>query len=173
MSQVIKRIDSINKYLGEIAKWALVVIMLSLVYEVMARYFFNRPTIWCTDVCEQGMIVLGSIGGAYSYLYDAFVRVDILYEKLSLRRKAIMDMVTFFIFALFVGLLIWQCYSAAIVAWRLNMRTATLTAMPLYPGKTLVCIGTVLLLLQGISHVFKNVYVLIHNKEYPREYKED
>lgn len=164
---IIKCIDTINKYLGEIAKWALAVIMMSMVYEVVARYFFNSPTIWATDISEQGMIILGSIGGAYSYLYDDFVRVDVLYERLDLRKKALVDIVTFFIFALFAIFLITQCYSAAIHAWKLNMRTPTLMAIPLYPGKILVCIGAVLLFLQGISHLIKDIYVLLHNEEYP------
>lgn len=168
---VVNGIDWLNHLIGELGKWILIAMVFSLMFEVVARYFFKSPTIWVTDVCEQCMILLGSVGGAYSYLYDQFVRVDLFYEKLSLKNRALMDIITFSVFALFMYMVVMTNFVALQSAISMKAFSPTVLRIPYSWGRTAVLIGSVLLALQGISILIKNIYVLIHNEPYPAKYK--
>lgn len=170
---IINGIDRLSHLLGEIGKWFLMVMVFSLMFEVIARYFFKAPTIWAADICEQCMILLGSLGGAYSYLYDQFVRVDLFYERLGLRGKALMDIITFTVFALFMYMVVKQNITAASAAFAMKVTSPTIMRIPYGWGRTAVAVGSVLLALQGISILLKNIFVLRHNEPYPQLYKED
>lgn len=166
----VNSVDRLSHLIGEIGKWFLMVMVFSLMFEVIARYFFKAPTIWAADVCEQCMILLGSIGGAYSYLYDQFVRIDLLYEKLSLRRRAILDICTFVIFAIFMYMVVTTNFEAMFTAYEINITSPTIMRIPYGYGRTAVAIGSVLLALQGISILIKNIHVLRYNEPYPQLY---
>lgn len=167
MERIINSIDRVNKLVGEIFKWALIIMTCSLTIEVVMRYCFSNPTKWCTDVCEQCVIILGAFGGAYAYLNDAFVRVDIIYEKFSLRGKAIMDICTLPMVALFVFMVSWQSIVSAETSWELKEKSVTVLNMPYYLSKTAIAIGAVLLALQVVSVFLKNIYIVKNNKPYP------
>ena len=166
MRKIINSIDRLNKLFGEAFKWALIIMTCSLTIEVVMRYCFGSPTRWCTDVCEQCVIVLGAFGGAYAYLNDTFVRVDIIYEKFSLRGKAIMDICTVPMVALFVFMVSWQSIVSAITSWTLKEKSVTVMNMPYYISKTAIAVGAILLLLQAISILLKSIYIVKNNKPY-------
>jgi len=167
---IVDSIDRVSYWVGEIGKWFLMAMVFSLMFEVIARYFFKAPTIWAADVCEQCMILLGAAGGAYSYLYDQFVRVDLIYEKLSLRRRALMDIITFFIFAVFMYMVVVQNFEAMVNAYSMDITSPTILRIPYGYGRTAVVVGSVLLALQGISILIKNIYTLRYNEPYPQRY---
>jgi TRAP-type mannitol/chloroaromatic compound transport system permease small subunit len=168
---VVNGIDWLNHLIGELGKWILMIMVFSLMFEVIARYFFEAPTIWVTDVCEQCMILLGSVGGAYSYLYDQFVRVDLFYEKLSLKHRALVDILTFSIFALFMYMVVTTNLDALEAASAMNASSPTVLRIPYSWGRTAILVGSILLALQGISILIKNIYVLRYNEPYPAKYK--
>jgi len=45
-----QRIDQIAIYSGQVISWMIVPMVLSLTYEVVARYGFNAPTLWAYDM---------------------------------------------------------------------------------------------------------------------------
>ena len=46
MRQAIRCIDKLNDKVGMTARWLAVAMILSTSCEVLARYFFNAPTVW-------------------------------------------------------------------------------------------------------------------------------
>src|SRR5680860_544067 len=86
-----KTITQINRWLA-IAASSLVFIMVAVIsYEVVARYFFDAPTVWAL---ELSTLLLGPyflLAGPYFLHTAGHVNVDILYSKLSPRMAAIAD----------------------------------------------------------------------------------
>lgn len=172
-SRIINMIDKMSNLCGEIAKWALLVMTFSLVIEVIMRYCFNSPTRWVSDVCEQCAIVIGAVGGAYSYLSDSFVRVDIIYDHFKIKGKAILDILTFPIVMLFLYQVLTQTYTAMCNSWKSGETSVTVLMLPYCYGRTIVFIGACLLTLQGISVFMKNIYVVKKNEQYPNIVKKE
>ena len=70
-------------------------LVLSITYEVVARYFFRAPTVW---VFESSYMANGSafmLGCAYALYKGAHVRTDIFWENYSERTKGIIDLVSY------------------------------------------------------------------------------
>ena len=52
--------------------------MFSVVYKVLARYIFNRPTIWEMEVNQYFLCGYTVLAGGYALLYRFHVNVDII-----------------------------------------------------------------------------------------------
>ena len=62
MQKWIRTIDTISVRFGVLLSWLTVPLMLSMVYEVVARYLFTAPTVWAYDISRM---LYGEIGRAH------------------------------------------------------------------------------------------------------------
>jgi TRAP-type mannitol/chloroaromatic compound transport system permease small subunit len=132
----------------------------SLVYEVVARYFFNAPTVWANDLSTMMYGALFMIGSAYALQRQQHIRTDFIYEKWSTRTQGIVDSVLY-IFLYFPGLAIffWIGCKYASRSVALGERIISSPWMPIiWPLKLCIPIATLLLLIQGVSELIKSLY---------------
>ena len=150
-------IDWINGWVGEfIAYWSVIAVFVYF-YEVLARYVFNSPTNWA----HEGMFLMFGmqylLAGGYAAREDAHVRVDIIYERLSERAKAMTDIVTSIFFFIFtVTLLVTGTIFVldAISVWEVSF---TEWSIQYWPVKCSITIGALLIILQGIAKLIRDV----------------
>jgi len=157
-------IDTLNEYIGKFAKYILIAILFCLMFEVIARYVFNNPTIWAQDICKQALVALGSLGGGYALLYNQHVRVDVFYGSWSDKTRAIVDICTCALYMLFLVLLVYQTTISCIDSWNFGERMPTVFAPPLYYIKTVIPVGAFLLLLQAISKLIHDIQTVVTGK---------
>lgn len=167
MIRVIQKIDTINDLVGRFAKYLLLFMAGALIYEVIARYIFNSPTIWVWDSCKHALCYLGALGGGYAYLYNAHVRVDVLYANWGVKTRAVVDIITSLLFFLFIIVLLWKSIEMAKGSWTMQERATSVLAPPLYYIKTAIPIGTFLLLMQGIAKLLRDIIAFITGVEIP------
>ena len=154
-------IDKINDQVGKLVSFLVIFMIIVMTYEVVARYFFNSPTIWAR---ETVMFLLGGyalLGGAYVLRHEAHVSMDILYQRLSQRRRAILDLITYILFFLFCAVLLWKGID---YAWRsISLRETTDSdwGPPEYIVKTIIPVGAFLILLQGLAQFIRNMITAI------------
>ena len=156
-----KIIDTINDFVGSIAKYVLLAILFCMVFEVIARYGFNSPTIWALDLSKQFLCALGALSGGYVMLYNQHVRVDVFYGSWSDRTKGIVDIITCGLYLIFMVLLVYQTIIAAMDSWAFHERAATVFAPPLYYIKTVIPIGACLILLQAVSKLLHDIIAVV------------
>src|SRR5687767_5968460 len=85
--------DRLSTMVGIIAAWLIAPLVFAICFEVIARYFFNAPTSWSY---ELGYLLTGSgwlLGLAYTQLRGAHIRIDIFYQRFSVRQKALVEIV--------------------------------------------------------------------------------
>ncbi len=160
--KVIKVIDSISIWSGRAAAVLIFPMIFSLVWEVTARYFFNAPTIWANDLSTMLYGAMFMIGSAYALQRQQHIRTDWLYEKWSVRTRAMVDS-TCYILLYFPGLAIflWVGWKYALRATMLQERIVSSPWLPfIWPLKLCIPIATLLLLIQGISELTKSLYAL-------------
>jgi len=158
--KVISFIDSISIWSGKIVAFLILPMVVSLMYEVIGRYFFNRPTIWASDLSTILYGAFFMLGAAYALQRQQHIRTDFLYEKWSPRTKGMVD--SFLYLAFYfpgLGIFMWVSWQ---YAWRsiiLQERIVTSPWMPIiWPLKLTMPIATILLLIQGISELLKSLY---------------
>ena len=130
-------------------------------FEVVMRYLFNMPTIW---VHEASFLLLGMqylLAGGFALLHGAHVRVDVLYNFLPERGRVGMDIFTsmfFFVFAIALIITSWTFFQDAYV---MNETTVETWGIQYWPVKGLMFVGSVLLLLAGVSKLIKDITLYI------------
>jgi TRAP-type mannitol/chloroaromatic compound transport system permease small subunit len=167
IERVIRFIDKISLWSGKAVSWLVVVFTLVLGYEVVLRYAFNAPTKWAFDISYMlgGSYFL--LGTPYTLLMKKHVRIDLFYVFFSPRKKAIVNIVfdLLFFFPLW-GVLLYALTPYVYLSWITDERSMQGYWMPiLYPFKTVMPVGVLLLLLQGIAEFLRSVQVLVRGGE--------
>ncbi|NVK43714.1 MAG: TRAP transporter small permease subunit [Oceanospirillaceae bacterium] len=130
-------------------------------FEVVMRYLFNMPTIW---VHEASYLLLGMqylMAGGFALLHGAHVRVDVMYNFLPERGRVGMDIFTsmfFFIFALALAGTSWTFFMDA---YSMGETTVETWGIQYWPVKGVMLLGSVLILLAGISKLIKDVALFV------------
>jgi TRAP-type mannitol/chloroaromatic compound transport system permease small subunit len=168
MRKVLKLVDSISNGAGNIAAYFSLALVLLIVYEVVVRYVFNAPTMWGYEVCMATGMAMYCIGFAYTESKNAHVRVDVFYIHLSPRGKAIADAVSRIIFFLTtIGLVMYFALLKMIWSWGVWEKSVeAYWYPPWYPTRTLIFLGFFLLFLQGLAHLYRELYHAIKGKPY-------
>ena len=166
MRKALRIIDSISDYTAGLVKWFCYALVLVVVFDVVMRYVFNAPTVWGY---ETAMMTGGSIyvlAWAYTHRHHRHVRVDVIYSHLSLRRKAIIDVVgTLFLLFPVMILLIYASGDWAWRAWSIGERShETYWYPPMAPFRTAVLIAFCLFTFQAAAQFIRDFYVMVKNR---------
>lgn len=169
MTRFLHFIDSLSAWVGKAFAWCIVILTFSTCYEVFVRYVLNSPTVWAFDMSVQMYGALFLMAGAYALSQDAHVRGDVIYQMLSKRRQATIDLVLYILF-LFPGALalIYYGYNFAADSWSYKeVSWSSPARIQIYFFKTLIPVAGVLILLQGIAEAIRCA-ICIKTGEWPK-----
>jgi TRAP-type mannitol/chloroaromatic compound transport system permease small subunit len=101
------------------------------------------------------------LGAAWALAEDAHVRVDVLYARLSPRRRALVDLIgTVGLMLPFCALLLWASWPAVVESVAIREAALDAGGLPRWPVKLLVPLGVLLLALQGVAQAVKAAVAL-------------
>jgi len=156
----VRCIESANTWLGKILAGAIFMLIAVLLIEAVSRYVFNSPTYWSH---EMSGFIIGTyfvLGGGYVLLNGAHVGMDALSARWSRKKRAIVDLATFPLLATYLVVFLMGGISSAARAVRVGERTMTMWGPQLGPIKIILVVGVVMLLLQGIALLIRDVYIV-------------
>jgi TRAP-type mannitol/chloroaromatic compound transport system permease small subunit len=165
LRRVLGIIDRLSGFVGTAVSVLLPALTLVLTFEVVARYFFKRPTIWAFDMAIFMFGYCGLLAGAYVMKEKEHINVDIIYGRFSTRGKAALDVITGLLFFFFIILVVVYGWEAAYSALSFGDRRPTEWGPPVGHFKLMIPLGALLLLLQGLSNWIRNLYLAITGKE--------
>ena len=165
LKKVVDLIDSFSRFVGKTVSYIMILVVAVVIYEVSMRYIFVRPTIWASEAIVFCCGIVYVLGASWTLLEKRHVKIDILWCKFSPRTKRIVDSITFFFFALYIGLMIWEGSKFALESINLAETTGTPWDPPVYPIKIIFVTGMVMLFMQGISKLLKDLYFIVKGKE--------
>ena len=161
MAATITSIDLFSLWVGRLVAWLCIPVMLSMVYEVVARYAFTAPTIWAYDLSRMLYGAHFMLGAAYGLSKGLHIRSDFLYQHWSVKTQGCVD-AFLFVTLYFPTMLIftWVSFDYAftsMIRWERGMDTAW---MPyLGPVKSCIPIAGLFLVIQGVSELLKSLYM--------------
>ena len=163
LNRIVSAIDWLNDRLGRIICWLTLVMVLVASYNAIARYLgrFVKHNLTSNALLETQWYLFSGVfllGAAYALQKDAHVRVDVVFDRLSERAQAWINLAGAFIFLLpFCFLLLWSSWSRVGASWAIRELSPDPGGLPRYPVKTLLPIACVLLILQGFAQVVKEI----------------
>lgn len=149
--------DAVSKVVGKFSMYLVLAMMGILLFESLSRTIFNRPHIWVVEMAQFIMAAYYVLGGAYSMILKGHVRMDLLYERWSPKRKALADVITVFFLLFYLVFLLIGGIAATKYAIIYKQVNYTSWAPPLAPIKIIMTFGIVLMLLQTIAIFFRDL----------------
>ena len=160
MRRMIKIIDAVNNAIAHILCWLSLLLMVIVVYEVVARYLFNSPTLWSMEINQFILGVISLVAGGYCLLKDGHVRVDLFYPKFSPRTVAIVEMCTYPFVLMFCGVLIYYGGTEFYYALIENRVTNSVMEFLIWPMWLAVPLGGFFLGIQIIALYMRHIIAL-------------
>jgi len=166
VEKIMAVVDSVSSKMGKLGSFLFLLLTATVLYEVLARYLFDAPTIWSftlTTFLWGGACLLTS---AWVLLENRHVSIDLLALKLSPRGSKILNLVMYlFLFLPFVIIIFLKGIDQAAWSWKILQREYfSPWEAPLYPIKTLIPIAALMLLLQGITKWVRDLLFVIKGK---------
>ncbi len=158
-------IDRMNEWLGKTFSILCVALTGVVVYDVVLRYFFARPTLWGLELSCILLAYLTFLGGGYSFLHGGHVKVDFFYQKWTERTKAVVDLFTYTLILLFCFVLVWLGGAVAWEAIHEGRVSTSAWAPPLWPSQIMVPVGGMLVGLQALAQWIRNFRVAWTGKD--------
>ncbi|MEO9898500.1 MAG: TRAP transporter small permease subunit [Paracoccaceae bacterium] len=160
--KLVYAIEGLSLWVGRAFGWCILILTLSVSYEVFVRYVLNSPTVWAFDMMIQMYGALFLMCGAYALAQDTHVRADVIYRLFPVKVQASLDFVLYFLF-FFPGILAlaWYGWEIASDSWRYREVSFNSPAsIQIYFFKTLIPLSGCLLALQGVAELVRCVMAM-------------
>ena len=159
-------LEKVSEWSGRVFIWLIVPLTSVVVFEVISRRIFNAPHIWATEVTDFLYGPHFMLVAAYALLYGSHIRVDVIYNRFSLRKRGILDCFTYLVFFFpFCIIVFTNGILFAYTSWSIGETSgsAALTIVPLV--KTVIPVTLALLLIQGLANFIRSIYIVVKAKE--------
>ena len=150
-------IDMISERVGRFVMYWVFFMMFLLILSFVTRNIINFPLMWIIEMAQFTITAYYLLGGGYSMITDDHVRMDLFYGKLSEKGKAKMDAFTSVFLIFYLVILFYGSISSLEYTIQTKQRLFTAWAPYVWPIKSLMLFGILLMLLQAISMLFKNL----------------
>jgi TRAP-type mannitol/chloroaromatic compound transport system permease small subunit len=169
VERILKTIDSMNEWMGNWVR-VLVYAFTGLVcFEVLLRYGFNKPTIYLPVIVTMTAAAMYVLSLGNIARQDGHVRIDVFTRLLSKRGRAVLEVVcgALFFFPV-IGALASSAAGWTWYAWSIDERDVqTFWYARIGPIRTVVLIGLILFLLQGLAIFVRSLQTIFGRKETP------
>lgn len=117
----IKTVHRLMDWLGAIAASLLILLVMIMAYNVIARYAFNASSLGLEELSWHFYAAIFLLGIPYALRHGSHVRVDLVYERLQPRRQAWIDLVGSLLFLLpFCVVVVWAGWNFTAAAYQLG-----------------------------------------------------
>jgi TRAP-type mannitol/chloroaromatic compound transport system permease small subunit len=157
ISSYVNIVDTICEKVGRFVMYWVFFMMFLLILSFVTRNIINFPLMWIIEMAQFTITAYYLLGGGYSMLTDDHVRMDLFYGKLSSKGKAKMDVFTSFFLIFYLIILFIGSITSLIYTIETKQKLFTAWAPYVWPIKTLMLIGILLMLLQAFSTLFKDI----------------
>ena len=165
MLRLQRAVDGFSKGIAGLTAVLMLLMLVNIFYDVVMRYFFRSSSIGMQELEWHLFAAMFLLGIASTLQAEGHVRVDIIYDKLSAKRRAWIDSlgVVFFLFP-FCGLIAWYGYDFALESYNLGETSGDPGGLPYrWIIKSMIPISAICLAISGLGMLLKNLIQLRNN----------
>ena len=140
--------------------WLYLVTALMVTYEVLMRGLFDAPTEWSLELSVYFVLVAGFLGLAATHSDDKNIRVDLFIDRLPAKWKQILSILTGLFGLIFAIVFFVESLDMTMNSFQLESKSTSTLRVPLYIPQLALPIGGLLLMLQFIRILIKDVQSL-------------
>jgi TRAP-type C4-dicarboxylate transport system permease small subunit len=147
IQHILAALKKINRLAATLSGCILLFITISIFIDVFLRYFFNRPSIWITEVSTYLFLYIIFLGTAYALQEDMHIKVTFIVGFLGPRLTKIIDLLTAIFAMIFCLVLLWQTTVMTWTAFKEDWTSPTMLNAPYGYIYIIMVIGSFLLFL--------------------------
>jgi len=152
-------IESVVDIVGKVTSILLLLMIFNVFLDVVMRYFFRNSSVGMQEMEWHLFSIVILFGVSVALKDEGHVRVDFLYEKFSIRKKAIINILGTIFFLLPLALLV------ASGSWGFVMDSFSINEISEDPGglthrwiiKAMIPFSFVFLIFSAVGYVVKNI----------------
>lgn len=156
MHNVCNRIQAANRLFCNLAGVMVGILSVVILYDVVMRYVLKRSMDWAVDFGELAMLLLVYLPSALLLQERRHVFVELIVERLSGRRRAVLDVLNSLFVLGFSALLAWQSIVTLFDVYQRGNVTMV-GKLPVYPATVFFVLGALLLMLQGLMNLVQDI----------------
>jgi len=163
MNFTLKVIGKIIDALGNFCSILMLLMIANVFYDVIMRYFFNDVSIGMQELEWHLFAAMFMFGIAFTLKEDAHVRVDILYDKMSARKKSMINIFGALFFALpITTVILYYSIDYTFEAYQMGEGSADPGGLPhRWIVRAVIPTSSVFLILAIIHVILSNIQVLV------------
>lgn len=165
---LVRGVDWFNEWVGRAVSWLTLATVLVCFTVVVLRYGFSYGEVWMQELYVWFHAIVFMVGAGYTLKQGGHVRVDVLYARMSVRRKAIVDLVGTVVFMLpWLFVLVYFGWPFVWNSWVSGEVSAQPGGMPaFYLIKTVLLLFVIVLGLQALALLARSVLVIAGREEF-------
>lgn len=145
--------DAIVNWGGGAAACVIVFTMLAVLYEIIMRYFLNRPTSWVLEVVEWCQVWMTFLSAAWVLKEKAHVTIDIASARLKQKAQMMLEIITSSVGALICLTMVWFGGQVVWDHFARRVLEATLLRAPKGPLLLVIPCGFFLMFIQFLRKI--------------------
>ena len=163
LSVVSRGISRLNYWVGRVASWLSLMAVILVFFNVVMRYGFQVSNVFLQELEWHLFAMIFLLGAGYTLMKDGHVRVDVIYQKLTPRGKAWVNLIGTLLF-LFPG-----CFLLIATSWPFVVNSFNMAEISPDPGgipyryllKGMIPLGYLFIALQGISLMLSSIETIL------------
>ena len=160
----VKYVDAVSIKVGRVTMYLIFVMIGVLLLGSITRNILHMPLSWTVEMAQFIITAYYIAGGAYSMILREHVRMDLIYDHLSEKSRAKMDLVTTFFLLFYLLVMLFGAVSSTMYAIEYGQRNFSQWNPSMIPIKVIMVAGIVLMILESISYFFKDLAIATGNK---------
>ena len=166
MRILLRTIETVSEILsGHVQAWLTMALMILVMVDVISRYVMQNPLAISDEYGGFCLVAITCIGLAYAWKTRSHVRVEFIIKKLPVRRRQWLRLFTLFLAIVFTGFMVYGAIKLVGISMMFGTRSTSWLRTPVaWPQMTIV-IGAILMFLQLIVEIIKQITKLSAREE--------
>lgn len=157
-------ISTLNEWIGRLAAWLVVILVLLVCYDVAMRYLFQSGSVALQELEWHLFALIFLLGAAYTLKHDEHVRVDVIYQSgwMTDKRRAGVNLFgCLFLLLPFCFLMAYSSIPFVELAYQWNESSPDPGGLPYrWLLKGMIPFAFILLALQGLALIIDSLRIL-------------
>ena len=160
-------INRFSDFLGTVSSLLFIALLFNVFYDVITRYVFNDVSIGLQELEWHLYAAIFLLGVPYALRHEGHVRVDVIYERLTPRQRAWIDIIGTVVFLLPFTLLVgWYGVGFAEEAYQLGETSGDPGGLPYrWIIKAVIPFAFFSIAISGVGLLLKSINILLGRKE--------
>lgn len=154
-------IDTLNERIGKATSWLILAAVLVSTGNAIVRYTLDASSNAWLEIQWYLFSFVFLFCAGYTLLHNQHVRIDIIVSNLSKRAQTWVEILgtVFFLMPMAITIM-WLSWPVFLDAYRSNEVSSNAGGLTVWPGRLMLPVGFLLLILQGLSELIKRVAFL-------------